>query len=320
MKKNDLKNAMILDPKNQLQLFGFEDYFHLFIKLYKKNKLPNTILFNGPKGIGKSTFAYHFINFMLSGDEENKYSVENFSINYENRSYKSLCSNIHPNFFLLDKIDQDENIKIELSRNLLKFLNKSTYNNNMKIILVDNAEFLNVNAANALLKAIEEPNLNTFFFIISNSNANILDTIKSRCIEFNFFLTIDKKKEIFNKLVNLYLNVNECEIDSKYFVESPGNILRYLQVLNFNFTDLKKDIDDLIMNLIERYKLKKENIVFSFITFLIEIYYSSLSFNNKIPEIYYNNKFNLLKKMHNVQKFNLDKKNLFTSIEGIFDK
>ena len=93
--------------------------------------------------------------------------------------------------------------------------------------------------------------------------------------------------------MNLYLNVNECEIDSKYFVESPGNILRYLQVLNFNFTDLKKDIDDLIMNLIERYKLKKENIVFSFITFLIEIYYSSLSFNNKIPEIYYNDSFNV---------------------------
>ena len=134
MKKNDLKNVKVLDPKNQLQLFGFEDYFHSFIKLYKKNKLPNTILFNGSKGIGKSTFAYHFINFMLSGDEEYKYSVENFLINYENRSYKSLCNNTHPNFFLLDKTDQDENIKIELSRNLLKFLNKSTYNNNMKII------------------------------------------------------------------------------------------------------------------------------------------------------------------------------------------
>ena len=102
MKKNDLKNVKVLDPKNQLQLFGFEDYFHSFIKLYKKNKLPNTILFNGSKGIGKSTFAYHFINFMLSGDEEYKYSVENFLINYENRSYKSLCNNTHPNFFLLD--------------------------------------------------------------------------------------------------------------------------------------------------------------------------------------------------------------------------
>ena len=34
--------------------------------------------------LGKSTFAYHFINFMLSHEQKNKYSLEDFSINYEN--------------------------------------------------------------------------------------------------------------------------------------------------------------------------------------------------------------------------------------------
>ena len=320
MKKDDIKNIRILDPKNQLQLYGFDDYFHSFVKLFKKNKLPNTILLNGAKGLGKSTFAYHFINFMLSLDEDNKYSIDTLSINYENKSYRSLCDNVNPNFFLLDKIDQEENIKIELSRNLLKFLSKSTYKNNMKIILIDNAEFLNFNAANALLKAIEEPNLNTFFFIISNSNANILDTIKSRSIEFNFFLSIEKKKEIFKQLVSLYSNVNELDINNKYFTETPGQIIRYLQILNFNFADLKKNIPDLIMNLIEKYKQKKEHIVLSFITFLIEMHYNDLSLTNKNLEMNYNNKFSLLKKINDVKKFNLDKKNLFTSIEGMFDK
>ena len=112
MKKVDAKSNKILDSKNQLQLYGFDDYFNVFIKLLNKNKLPNTILLNGAKGLGKSTFAYHFINFILSRYEDNKYSVENFSINYENKSYRSLCDNIHPNFFLLDRTDQDENIKI----------------------------------------------------------------------------------------------------------------------------------------------------------------------------------------------------------------
>ena len=31
--KNDHKNIDIIDPKNQLNLFGYEDYFNSFIKL-----------------------------------------------------------------------------------------------------------------------------------------------------------------------------------------------------------------------------------------------------------------------------------------------
>ena len=40
---NTRKNLEILLPKNQTQLFGYENYFNSFIELYKKNNLPNTI-------------------------------------------------------------------------------------------------------------------------------------------------------------------------------------------------------------------------------------------------------------------------------------
>ena len=59
----DLK---IIPPRNQIHLFGYEHYFKSFIKLYLKNELPNIILLSGPKGSGKATFIYHFINFLLS--------------------------------------------------------------------------------------------------------------------------------------------------------------------------------------------------------------------------------------------------------------
>ena len=84
------KNINIIEPKSQLSLFGYENYFNLFIKLYKKNKLPNVILLNGPKGIGKATFAYHFINYLLSQNEENKYLINDFKINRKNISYKHM--------------------------------------------------------------------------------------------------------------------------------------------------------------------------------------------------------------------------------------
>ena len=92
----DTENFEILSPKNQLQLFGYDDHFNSFIKLFHKNKLPNTILLSGLKGSGKATFAYHFINYLLSYEEHNKYSTDNFTIHPDNKSYKSLCNNTHP--------------------------------------------------------------------------------------------------------------------------------------------------------------------------------------------------------------------------------
>ena len=47
---NDTENIEILSPKNKLQLFGYDDYFNSFIKLFHKNKLQNTILLSGLKG------------------------------------------------------------------------------------------------------------------------------------------------------------------------------------------------------------------------------------------------------------------------------
>ena len=62
---NNSENLGIIPPKNQIKLFGYEYYFDFFIKLYEKNKLPNTILLSGIKGSGKATFAYHYINYLL---------------------------------------------------------------------------------------------------------------------------------------------------------------------------------------------------------------------------------------------------------------
>ena len=106
------KNIKILEPKTQLTLYGYENYFNSFIKIYKKNKLPNTMLLTGPKGLGKSTFVYHFINYLLTHDEKNKYSLKNFKIDKNNSTYKFIQNNTHPNFFLLENSLSNENIKI----------------------------------------------------------------------------------------------------------------------------------------------------------------------------------------------------------------
>ena len=117
----------------------------------------------GPNGSGKSTLAYHLINYILSEDEEYKYNLENFSINKDNKSYKLLQNNSHPNFYLIDLLAEKKSIDVGQIREMINYTNKSTFNNMARFILIDNVENLNKNSVNALLKIIEEPNENTLF-------------------------------------------------------------------------------------------------------------------------------------------------------------
>ena len=187
------------ESKNQLNLFGYEKLFNSFVKFFQKNCLPNVILLSGPKGLGKATFAYHFINYLLTQNEENKYLINEFKINPNNQSYKLINNNVHSNFFLLDN-EINEEIKIEKTRNLIKFLNKSTDSKNLKLILIDNSEYLNLNSSNALLKSLEEPSRNTFFFIIHNDSSPLVNTIKSRSVKFKIHFTNSEKKVVLKKI------------------------------------------------------------------------------------------------------------------------
>jgi len=309
----------ILPPKNQLQLFGYDDYFNEFIKLFHNKKLPNTILLSGLKGSGKATFAYHFINYLLSINEKSKYSVNDFHIDPDNKSYKNLCNLTHPNFFLLENNEYEENIKIDSVKDILKFLNKSTYYSGIKIVLIDNAEYLNFNSSNALLKSLEEPSNNTFFFIVHNSANKILDTIRSRCIQFKFFFNLSEKKNILKNIIKQYKSdFNIEKIDNYIYFDTPGNILRLLKIL-----DNDKDVNDndklsSIFNLINKYKKKKDPQLLVFISSLIESFYNDLSIkNNEKLNHYFYVKSKILKQINEVKKFNLDKNNLFISLLGI---
>ena len=77
---------MNLNPSTQINLFEHKVIFNQLYKLYKNNNLPNKILLSGEKGIGKSTLAYHLINFILSENEEHPYDFENNKFNPNNKS------------------------------------------------------------------------------------------------------------------------------------------------------------------------------------------------------------------------------------------
>ena len=158
---------MNLEPSENTSIYGYKYFFNEIIQLYNNRKMPNKILLSGKKGSGKSTFAYHLVNFFLSKDEELKYDLIENKINSENKSFKLLQNNSHPNFYLIDLLAEKKNIDVAQIRGMISYTNKSTFNNQDRFIMIDNVEHLNKNSTNALLKIIEEPNENIYFILIS---------------------------------------------------------------------------------------------------------------------------------------------------------
>ena len=87
---------MSLSPINQTNLFSLDNYLLEFIELYKKKRLPTKILLSGDKGLGKSTLAFHLVNYILSINEEHPYIIKESKINHDNKSYKLATNGSNP--------------------------------------------------------------------------------------------------------------------------------------------------------------------------------------------------------------------------------
>ena len=192
-----------------------------------------------------------------------------------------------------------------------QFINKSTYSRNLKIIMIDNAENLNLNASNALLKSLEEPPKNTFFFLIHNSGSKILDTIKSRCVEFKIFFNENEKKNIFKNLINLHDNDLETyDVLENLYFDTPGNSLRYLVTLsNSNEKNLKSTLS-IIFFFIEKLKNEKKYENLFYLSFFIQKFYNELILKqNRNLNVSFLNYKKILYQINNMKNFNLDKTN-----------
>ena len=315
--KNLKENIEVLPPKNQIHLYGYQSYFNNFLKLIDKEKLPNSILFTGPKGLGKATFAYHLINYILSKNENYSYKIDDLSINSQNSSYKLLCNNTHPNFYLVDCNKTDNEIKVDQIRNLVKFINKSTYTKDLKVILIDKVENLNLNASNSLLKALEETGSRTFFFLVHNSSFKISETIKSRCNEFKIFLSIKEKEKVFNNLCLQYNIPQEFSVISKnLFFDTPGNIINAFSNFGISFLDIEQNTLKFIHDVIDKYVKKKDSqILFLLSVSIIKFYHNLYIKNINNLNIYSFNLSKILKQIDNIKKFNIDEKAIFLSIK-----
>ena len=302
---------MYLKSSENTQLFGMSQYFDEIKKLYNKKMMPNKILLSGKKGLGKSTLAYHLINYILSIDEVDNYDSKKFTINKENKSYKLIQNHSHPNFYLIDLIDDKKSIDVTQIREMITYTNKSCFNNMPRFILIDNIENLNKNSVNALLKIIEEPNEGVFFILINNNEKKIIPTLKSRCLIFNINFSFNESVEVANNLLgkNIFELIN---IDLINFYITPGEIINLI-----NFAEEKKinlseyDLIGVLNLLIDNKYYKKNKPVKRIIINFIELFFLKEYMISKSKSSFLNIYHNFIDKIHNTEKFNLDEESLF---------
>ncbi len=304
-----------LSPSNQKKIFGLDKYMLELINLYKSKIYPNKLLLSGHKGIGKSTLAYHFINYVLSIDEKQKYDINNFLINLESPTFKTILNKTNINLISIDVNSDKKSIDISQIRELITNLNKSSFNNKPRFILIDNIELLNTNSINALLKILEEPNDNINFILINN-NKKVLSTLLSRCINYKINLTHNECLEISNYLLEENLeNLINNDLINYYF--TPGTIYNLIKFAKKYKYDLKKiHLTKLLKILIKENHYKKDHSMKHIFHNLLEFYFRKLNttFSNRIYERY----VYFVKKISTSRKFNLDEEIIYLEFEEEF--
>ena len=307
---------MNLEPSIQLKLFGYKENFNHLANLFNKANLPSKIILSGPEGIGKSTFAYHFINYALSIDESDAYDIDKNEIFSTNKSFNLLNNKTHPNFFSVDLIEAKKNIEISQIRSMIEYTNKSSFNNKPRFILINNIEFLNINSANALLKVLEEPNKGVFFILIHNNSKKIKDTITSRCINFKLNLSFNEMNKISSSLINsdVYSEFNKDFINN---YNTPGFYLKLLDFAKTNKIDIKKvTLKEFLLFIIDNNLFKKNPYVKKNFSIFVQLYFLQLikQVNNCDYLIDLYSKF--INDFNNCDKFNLDYETLFLEFKS----
>ncbi len=307
---------MNIKPSENINLYGLKNYFDEIIKLYNQKKMPNKILLSGKKGLGKSTLAHHIINYILSKNEDYKYDAINSIINKDNKSFILLNNNTHPNFYLIDLINEKKNIDVGQIREMITYTNKSSFNDDSRFILIDNIENLNKNSINALLKIVEEPNDNIFFILIHNSEKKILPTLKSRCLTFKINLSY---VECLN-IANLLISRNVIDLINKDLIShynTPGDFIKLVDFADQKKIDLKEQsIESFINLLIDNGYYKKDKLVKQLLINFIELFflkeYKLRTAKTSLLNIYQN----FINKINNTEKFNLDEESLFLEFKS----
>ncbi len=175
-------------------------------RLVESGRLPNSLLFAGPDGVGKKRFALELARLLVIGKGESvsardpkgervsRYTIPE-SADKNKDDFKSVFFTEHPDVGIITAYKRS--ILVEAIRDLEREAFFRPYEADVRVFIIDDADKMNANAANALLKTLEEPASTSFLILVTSRPDSLLQTIRSRCQTIRFAPVEKEKVEKF---------------------------------------------------------------------------------------------------------------------------
>ena len=148
--------------------------------LMENHRLPHTMIFYGDDGLGKTTAAFDFADFLTGASEKIWVEIKKIKSSKNEKLLENLKGDrvwyIRPMGMEL-KIDQFRAFMEEMA----------SFDEKLRVCIIDDAQKMNQYAANSFLKTLEEPVENLYFILVTSDINALLPTIVSRGERFPFF-------------------------------------------------------------------------------------------------------------------------------------
>lgn len=145
------------------------------------NKLHHALLLTGPEGIGLKQFANLLASVLLCHQPDD----DGFMCG-TCKSCLLLQAGNHPDLMSLEPEEAGKQLKVELVRDLVQFMQHTNQYGRKKVAIIEPADAMNRSAANGLLKTLEEPPPDSLIILNSHQPSLLPVTIRSRCQRINF--------------------------------------------------------------------------------------------------------------------------------------
>jgi DNA polymerase III subunit delta' len=161
------------------------------------DRLSQTLLFSGPEGVGKATLARRLGAFLLKHPEQIEQDDLSLPHNLDiiagrekwvadKRNEDPLLFSSHPDFVTFPPDGPLRQISIQQTRLLKERAQFLPHHGSRRVFVIDHVDRANDQAANSLLKTLEEPPPHLILIMTAENAYDLLPTIRSRAVPFQF--------------------------------------------------------------------------------------------------------------------------------------